>query len=108
MKIILVKIKTKKELGGKMPSNWVSKMEYLYGRIIPVRTLSIKGKTLEYRTIWSKENKLWSLHSNQIKYKIKTIYNKTIKQATLEHTRQQEMAYRAISPAPSIRWREYR
>lgn len=29
MKIILVKIKTKKELGGKMPSNQVSEMEYL-------------------------------------------------------------------------------
>lgn len=68
--MIIIKIKTKKELGGKLPDLWDREMEYLYGRIVIAAKVEHTKEGIRYETIRQKTGDYWSILKEEIKYTI--------------------------------------
>lgn len=68
--MIIIKIKTKKELGGQLPISWTREMEYLYGRIVATQKIKDPTYGIRYETIRQKTGNYWSILKEETKYTI--------------------------------------
>lgn len=68
--VVLIKIKTKKELGGQLPEPWIKEMEYLYGRTVAAIKIKSPLEEIRYETTQEKTGNCWSILKREIKYTI--------------------------------------
>lgn len=92
--MVLIKIKTKKELGGQLPEPWIKEMEYLYGRTVEAIKIESPLEEIRYETTQEKTGNCWSILKREIKYTINPTSKKVKK--TIEKQQKNKRRNRKI------------